>query len=212
MYAAPDQRPALPAAAPKKSRVWVLVVLWTFVCAIASGAGITLQSGHGLFQLGLEFLPRVASLAIVRELGSSAATCGVLFALVTWTHGLSIAAVRDCRSRAIPCALLASLAGLPAALAVGLASSLLVAHFGYDVSVADYRAAALQTVRLRDFLSAVLGFGFHAGAVGVFSWYVLPLLARLGWRLLPKLAATWAALVLVNWSIEVVSALSRLSR
>lgn len=63
---------------------------WAGVLAIISGATVTAQAGFGLEKFdGLEYVPRVSALSVVRELGPGAATAAVLFALVTWAHPLS---------------------------------------------------------------------------------------------------------------------------
>ncbi len=92
-------------------RFWGAFGAWAAILAVLAGASVTIQVAFGLSKFGgLEYVPRVAMVSIVRELGPGSACGALVLSLITWAHYLSVEQLCDRRERILPVAILASAA------------------------------------------------------------------------------------------------------
>lgn len=177
-------------------RYWRVFATWAAVLATINGVTVTVQAGFGLEKFGgLEYVPCVSAISVVRELGPGAATAAILFALVTWSHPLSLHDIRSQLPPTILRALLLALLSLPGALGVAVTASFLTGWAVFDISWSPFCTAATKTLVLDDLVAALTSFGANAIVVGAMAWATLPRLAQVKWSLFRKIASAWVALL-----------------
>jgi ABC-type transporter Mla maintaining outer membrane lipid asymmetry permease subunit MlaE len=173
-----------------------LSVNWIALVAAAYGSVLAIQTGFGLREFGgIEYLPRVTSLAAVRDLGASGAISGALIALVYWAHRLDTEQLQDCLRQATTRGFLVAVTGLPIAILFALVSSYVTAAVVYGIDWTTFASASLVTLTIDDYFVA---FG-QAIVVGLIltpvARLLLPWFARQGWNLPSKIIATWTGLL-----------------
>lgn len=184
---------------PDWSKLWRLFVIWGTAIAAVSASIITFQSGFGLRKFGgLEYVPRLLALALVREMGPGAATSAALIGLVHWTHRYDVDQLRSCLGQVRARGYLGSIVMLPVATLVALASSFSTAFVVYGITWATYSSGMAETLAMADFAVA-LGGTFVSGLILMLtSLFLLPTFARFSWSLPVKLLATCSCLVTVH--------------
>ena len=182
---------------------------WATLLATITGAAVTAEAGSSLAKFGgLDYVPRVCVLSVVRELGPSVATTASLFALVTWAHPFSFADVHSRLRRAVPGALLLALISLPAVLSLALASGFLTGWALFGIRWSTFYAGATKILLLDDLVATLAVFTVGAVIVGVMAWVILQRFAHVKWSLMRKIASLALALIALRLLVAGVGAMA----
>jgi len=180
---------------PDWPEFWGLFASWTFVLSYIAGAAVTVCVGLGLSKFdGLDYVPRIASLSILRELGPGAAASAAVLSLVSWAHRCGPAQLLLIIRGTLVRAFLGVIAILPVATAIALASSFVTGCGLYGITRSSFVAGAIQTLTPDD---CAVGLKVAIASVlllGPLLRIALPALSRLAWSLPLKLFAVWLGL------------------
>lgn len=173
-----------------------MMATWCALLGALSGFAMTIRFGSAFSRFGgLEYLPRLIWLSVVREWGASVATSAAVLALVTWAHRFDLDHLERCLRSVLLRGFFAAFVALPLVTLVALATSFVTGLGVYGIDWRTFSSASMQPLRPMDWVvgleSATIGATFTA----LTAWLFLPLLARSGWRLPAKLAVTWLWLV-----------------
>jgi hypothetical protein len=188
-----------PSSRQFEARFFWAFAAWALLLAVTIGSVLTLQVADGLTKFGgLEYLARVTSLSIVRDLAPGAAATATFLALIVWSHPLDAATLRARLRSTIGRALLTALASLPLVTSVAVGTAMLTARVFHGVSWGASLSATVQTIHPADLSAALEVLGVYAGGVGLLAYFSLAPFNRMGWSLSLKIVAAWVALFAVR--------------
>lgn len=181
------------------ARLWRLLARWSALLAVLSGVATTLQAGFGLSAFdGLEYLPRVTSLEIVRVLAGGAANAGTVLAIVQWAHPCESAQLRNSWRPTMIHGVLAIVVVSPVVALLALLSSFVVAAAAYGITWYAFLGGVQRTVTAGDCIFGLVETTVSGIVLVPLIGFLLPVLARMRWTLVTKMLVIWSSLFVVS--------------
>jgi hypothetical protein len=193
----------------ESTKSWWGYSVWLTLLAVLTSVALTLQTGFALSKFGgIELVPRITTLSIIRVQAQGVVFSAALFAWISATHDSPKPFIRSkfwatARRLVLTWPLAYAFATLLGILASAAALRLL---FGLPWRTSFQEVSASLLIG-----DAIFGFAVtipHAALLIAVSWFVTPRLAGLPWGLARKLVTVWGALAFIRIVAEIAVAVA----